>query len=85
MHLPDCYEVLFARTMGNEILNLIQTCDLQYLAQQVNSDAVALLEEIRAILDDQTLDDPTCFFHIDSIVRTFYAYGLDTCRHQELG
>ena len=40
------------------------------------------LLEIRKILNDDTLDDPTCFWRIEKIVRVLERMGTDGgCRH----
>lgn len=40
------------------------------------------LEDIRRILDDETLDDPSCFMKIERIVKVYEAMGSDGgCRH----
>lgn len=49
--------------------------------QQVDGAAVKLLERIKAILDDDALDDPECFHRIDAIVDTFHEAGIPTSRH----
>lgn len=40
------------------------------------------LEEIRKVLDDETLDDPECFHKIEKIVCIFEEIGSNGgCRH----
>ena len=41
-----------------------------------------VLSEIKQVLDDPSLDDPECFYRIDSIVDVFYQAGLSTRRHE---
>ena len=43
--------------------------------------AISLLCQIKEILDDDTLDDPTCFQRIAAIVTAFQDAGLSTRRH----
>ena len=45
--------------------------------------AVQLLRRIKEILDDEALDDPTCFQRIDAIVSVWHEAGLETDRHWE--
>ena len=47
----------------------------------MESNALSLLEEIRAILADDTLSDPECFYKIDEIVMAFYHAGVSLDRH----
>ncbi len=43
-----------------------------------------LIEQIRDILNDDTLTDPECFYRIEALVDAFADVGLYTTRHQEL-
>ena len=74
---------LYARSLGWEIMKYLQQekDHLQALRQEVNMDALRVLEKIQRILNDDTLDDPECFERIELIVRTFYANGISTSRH----
>ena len=54
-------------------------CDLRELTE---AKCYATLARIRAVLDDPTLDDPSCFMKIEEIVRIFEEIGSDGgCRH----
>lgn len=77
-------ERLCAQAIGWEFLRYSKQYSIHDLAKQVDSDAVDLIKEIKAILDDPALDDPECFLRIDSIVRAFHAHSLTACRHWEL-
>lgn len=75
-------ENLFAHHIGTEILKyLTQTHKLDHLVQGTESAAIQVLSEIQSVLDDETLDDPTCFRRIDAIVDAFHRHGLSTTRH----
>ena len=52
--------------------------DLEALVQDRCWQALA---EIRAVLDDEKLDDPGCFWRIEQIVRICEALGLGSSRH----
>lgn len=45
------------------------------LAELMDSAACRTLEEIRKVLDDDRLDDPTCFRRIEEIVRLYEKMG----------
>lgn len=77
-------EELYARAIGWEVVKYVKDYDMHRLARQMDSDAVALLKEIKAVLDVRTLDDPTCFYRVDALVQAFSRYGLYTQRHWEL-
>lgn len=55
--------------------------DRDALVKAVNSEALALLKEIRGILDDGSLDDPECFAKIDALVSAFHRRGVPVSRH----
>lgn len=81
---PLISEELYARAIGWEILKYTKEYNLHNLARQIDSDAVALLGEIKAILDDPALDDPACFYRVDALVRAFHRHSLTTDRHEEV-
>ena len=73
-----------APDLGGEALRFIKQLNFHHLDRKVDRDAIALIKEIKAILDDRTLDDPDCFQRIDAIVRAFHKYDIPTDRHWEL-
>ena len=81
---PTIEERLYAQELGWEVLRCAKELNVQELARKVDSEAIALIKEIKTILDDRTLDDPDCFLRIDAIVRVFHKYDLPTDRHWEL-
>jgi hypothetical protein len=48
---------------------------LQDCQDEETSCVYRVLREIRAVLDDQSLDDPTCFWKIEKIVCLFEEMG----------
>jgi len=78
----SCYEELAAQAIGYEVLKYLkETESFKKLEQKPESKALQVLEEIRCILDDSSLDDPECFHRIESIVNTLEANGIHTTRH----
>ncbi len=77
-------ERFYAQEIGWEALRCIKQLNFHELDRKVDSEAIALIKEIKAILDDRTLDDPDCFQRIDAIVRAFHKYDIPTDRHWEL-
>lgn len=47
------------------------------LAELMNSAACRALEDIRKVLDDGRLDDQTCFWRIEEIVKIYESIGSD--------
>lgn len=76
------FEEVFANLIGKKVL---QYCKTQHIlaetAQQVESEALAALAQIKSTLDDEALNDPECFRHIEAIIGIFYAHGISTSRH----
>lgn len=80
MEISICDE-LYARSIGWSIMMWLKEEHPEVLPRDVECDAIHVLEKIKTILDDNTLDDPDCYKRIDRVVRTFYANGLGTTRH----
>lgn len=77
-------ENLYAKAIGQEVLRYLKTCGPTVLAQQAEHTATVILFEIQQILNDDTLNDPECFYRIDEIVNIFHRSGLPTSRHQNV-
>jgi len=77
-------ESLYAQSIGNAVIRWAKEYRPELLAAQINSDAIFILQEIQRILDDNTLNDPECFYRIDAIVSVFHHAGLSTTRHCEV-
>nr|WP_325184785.1 hypothetical protein [uncultured Oscillibacter sp.] len=76
------FKELYAQTIGMEVLKSLSGEDvLEALARKADAEAFQVLSEIRAILNDENLDDPARFRRIDAIVETFYRHGISTTRH----
>lgn len=71
-------EELIAQAIGQAAMACLEP---EALVQAVNSAALELLEGIREILNDDTLDDPECFYKIEAIVSAFHRRGIDVSRH----
>ncbi len=78
----SCYEELTAQELGYEVLKYLkETGDLKELERKTETKALQVLEEIRRVLNDDSLDDPACFQRIEAIVNTLEANGVHTTRH----
>lgn len=71
-------ESLVAQAIGRAAMDCM---DREALLEEANSTALALLEEIREILNDDRLDDQECFYRIDAIVSAFHRCSMDVSRH----
>ena len=72
---------LYARAIGWQGLEYLRREHPGEVAEKLEGDALRILDKIQKILDDETLNDPECFEKIELIVKTFYANGLSTNRH----
>lgn len=80
---PSLADELWARVMAQELLKLAKSTGEKAVARRMDSEAVRVLEEIKAVLNDPELNDPDCFYKIDAIVDVFFNSGLSTRRHEE--
>lgn len=83
-NVPTIEERFYAQEIGWEVLRYVKKLNVHELSQKADNEAITMIKEIKAILDDLSLDDADCFLRIDAIVRTFHKYDLPTNRHWEL-
>lgn len=76
-------ECLLAQAIGQMIVRLFRWTGDPDFTEMVDSEAVQLLKEIKAILADKEIDDPTCFEQIDAILHVLYLHGIPVDRHSE--
>ena len=74
---------LCANAIGKYIITYLDCLSDEAIAHMTELCAVQLLRRIKEILDDEALDDPTCFQRIDAIVSAWHEAGLETDRHWE--
>lgn len=72
---------LYARSIGWQVLDYLKGEPPEEMAKEAEEDALCVLEKIQTILNDDALGDSDCFERIERIVKTFYAHGLSTNRH----
>lgn len=78
---PDILKNMYAQAIGQEVVKFICSFRPGDLIPLVNQESLSLLAAIKAILDDDSLDDPQCFRRIEALVDAFYAHGIPTDRH----
>ena len=74
---------LLARAIGKYVAGHLDALVQEALADLAERQAVAVLRQVKAVLDDESLDDAGCALRIDAIVQAFYDAGLSTSRHWE--
>lgn len=83
MNFDQTARQLYANAIGNYIITYLDCLSDEAIAHMTELCAVQLLRRIKEILDDEALDDPTCFQRIDAIVSAWHEAGLETDRHWE--
>lgn len=81
LSVPEEY---YIKVIGKAMLDYAKGYDIHEAARRMESAAMELIEQIRGILNDDTLADPECFYRIEALVNAFADAGLYTTRHQEL-
>lgn len=74
-------EWLVTRSIGIEMLYQIGVMSKDTFIDRVDGEMMKILLEIIEILEDKTLDDPTCFKRIDTIVDVFQKRYFNITRH----
>lgn len=74
-------QALYEGTVERLIMTYAKSLRTEDLLPIMESETVDLLSRIKAILDDDTVEDPECFHRIDAIVSAFWAKGVYTPRH----
>ena len=83
MNFDQTARQLYANAIGSYIITYLDCLSDEAIAHMTELCAVQLLRRIKEILDDEALDDPTCFQRIDAIVSAWHEAGLETDRHWE--
>ena len=83
IYSPGAREVLYQRAVGEIMMNAGRAAQEEEIARLAGHSAIEILEKIRSILNDESLNDRDCFLKIDSIVSVFHANAIDTDRHIE--
>ena len=75
-------EELTAEAIGLEAMRYLKKGEtIQRIARETERSAIEVLEKIRQVLNDDTLEDPQCFMRIDAIVTALGDHGIYTRRH----
>ncbi|MCX4372879.1 MAG: hypothetical protein OSJ58_13855 [Dysosmobacter sp.] len=74
-------ESLYAGVIGRQVLRYVESLRPDELLPMVESEAMNLISEIKAILDDETTDDPECFHRIGAILNAYEERSVHPLRH----
>ena len=74
-------KALYENTLEQLVTTYVNTLSVDELVPRLNAEAMNLLSEIKAILDDDAVEDAACLHRIDAIVNAFWSKGIYTPRH----
>lgn len=77
------HDTLYRQALGELMLKAGRGAQEEEIARLAGHSAIEILEKIRSILNDESLNDRDCFLKIDSIVSVFHANAIATDRHIE--
>lgn len=72
---------IYAKALGDLVVSYLEVLGCSPVPDVVESRALDTLARVKAVLDNNALDDPDCFHRIEAIVEVFYSSGLSTSRH----
>jgi len=72
---------VLARALGDVLLERLGDVEEERLCRMIRSREHRLLVEIKAVLDDPTMEDGACFAGIETIVTAFEKQGISIQRH----
>lgn len=72
---------LFESAIGRLAVKYLEALQPDDVIPVMETKALALIAEIKVILDDETTEDPECFRRIDELVKAFHKSGIPTTRH----
>ena len=76
-------ETMLALSIGEAVLAYMKQAGvMQDIYRAVDSRAVRMLEMIARALDDDTLDDPECFWKIERVMDVLEENWLGSSRHE---
>ena len=77
----DLSRAMYENAIGRLAVSYLESLRAEELPPLAESNALELIAEIKAILDNDALEDPECFYRIDAIVDAFHARNVSTVRH----
>lgn len=74
-------KAVYVRGIGELTLKFWESVKREELVPVMESKALDIIAEIKAVLDNEALNDKECFQRIEDIITIFQANGIDTTRH----
>ena len=77
----DLSRAMYENAIGRLAVSYLESLRAEELPPLAESNALELIAEIKAILDNDALEDPECFQRIDAIVDLYNDNHMYTPRH----
>ena len=77
----DLSRAMYENAIGKLVVNYLESLGTVELPALAESSALKLIAEIKAVLDDDSLEDPECFQRIEAILTALEDHGVFTTRH----
>lgn len=77
----DLSRAMYENAVGKLVVDYLESLGNVDLPALAEYSALKLVAEVKAILDDDGLEDPACFRRIDALVDAFHAGNVPTHRH----
>ena len=77
----DLSRTMYENAIGKLVVNYLESLGTVELPALAESSALKLIAEIKAVLDDDSLEDPECFQRIEAILTALEDHGVFTTRH----
>lgn len=74
-------KTFYENAVGTLAVKYLESLRSEDVIPVMESKALALIAEIKVIMDDKTVEDPACFRRIDELVEAFHRSGISTTRH----
>ena len=74
-------KAVYVRGIRELTLKFWESVKREELVPVMESKALDIIAEIKAVLDNEALNDKECFQRIEDIITIFQANGIDTTRH----
>lgn len=81
----DLYKEILAHILSSETVNIVFPNLTLSALDIIAAESYRALRQIKAILEDDSLDDPECFLRIEAIVQAFEALGSGCGNRHDFG
>lgn len=83
--MEDLFRDIFTKAIAAGKIQISFSCMDRTIAEVIEGECFQAIKRIKAILDDDTLDDPECFYKIDEIVCALEELGSNGGSRHDFG